>query len=284
MLDDVHAVWRINLAHKLAERIRTFQGVQAIMIAGSVARGYADEYSDIEIPIFWNSLPDGSKRIEIVRDLNGRFLHSYDGPSAEDQILINDVQVDLWHISVAHEEAVIQAVLKDHKIDEGSLNALDTLRSCIPLYGHEIVAKWKEQAQAFPEGLQKKMIEAHINAFYISGLFLSSSRNNPTALFGQISRLHQDIFIVLLALNQFYFPTYKWLYRRLGEMTIKPVKIEERMRRVFALPYSQAIDETKKLLDETLVLVESHIPSIDTTQVRQQLGYIRTAQWRSVSY
>jgi hypothetical protein len=56
------------------------------------------------------------------------------------------------------------------------------------------------------------------------------------------------------------------------------------MRRVFGLPYSQAIDETKKLLDETLGLVESHIPSIDTTQVRQQLGYIRTAQWRSVSY
>ena len=67
-------------------------------------------------------------------------------------------------------------------------------------------------------------------------------------------------------------------------MTVKPVKIEQRLRLAFVLPYSQAVDEMKKLLDETLGLVESHIPSIDTTQVRQQLGYIRTAQWRSVSY
>lgn len=65
-------------------------------------------------------------------------------------------------MSVAHEEAVIQAVLKDQKIDEGSLKALDTLRICIPLYGHETVANWKERAQAFPDGLQKKIIEAHI--------------------------------------------------------------------------------------------------------------------------
>ena len=283
-MENRHAEWRINFAHRLAERIRTFQGIQAIIIAGSVARGYADQYSDIEIPIFWDSFPDDERRQAIFNKVNASFLVPYDGPSAEDQLLINDVQVDLWHISIARQESVIQAVLEHFDTEEGSLNALDTLRSCIPLYGHEIIARWKEQAQAFPEGLQKKLIETHINAFRIAGLFLSSMRNNPTAFYGQMNYLHQSVFMVLLALNQSYFPTYKWLYRRLGEMTVKPVKIEERMRRVFALPYSQAIDETKKLLDETLGLVESHIPSIDTTQVRQQLGYIRTAQWRSVSY
>jgi predicted nucleotidyltransferase len=28
-------------------------GIKAIVLAGSVARDYADEYSDVEIPIFW---------------------------------------------------------------------------------------------------------------------------------------------------------------------------------------------------------------------------------------
>jgi hypothetical protein len=59
-----HAAWRVEFAQRLAEKIQPFQGVQAIVVAGSVALNYADEY-------------------------------------LEDQLLINGVQVDLWHVSVA---------------------------------------------------------------------------------------------------------------------------------------------------------------------------------------
>ena len=52
-----HTQWRIEFAQHLAKRLSTFEGIKAIVIAGSVARDYADEYSDIEIPIFWESLP-----------------------------------------------------------------------------------------------------------------------------------------------------------------------------------------------------------------------------------
>jgi predicted nucleotidyltransferase len=130
-----HAKWRIDFARQLAERLVTFEGVKAIVIAGSVARGYADEYSDIEIPMFWETLPDDSTRHAIVAAINGEFLFTYDGPARKDQLLIDGLQVDLWHISVAQEKEILDAVFHKHRFDLSTLNALDTIRFCIPLFG-----------------------------------------------------------------------------------------------------------------------------------------------------
>ena len=141
-----HAKWRIDFAQRIASRLSPCAGIQAIVIAGSVARDYADELSDIEIPLFWQTLPDDGLRHALVADLNAKFLYAYDGPAREDQLLIEGVQVDLWHVSSAHQEEIISAVLKAQQFDLGALNALDTIRSCIPLYGHELVQKWKLRA------------------------------------------------------------------------------------------------------------------------------------------
>ena len=40
-----HVQWRLDLAREIGERLRHFEGVRAIVAGGSVARGYADEYS-----------------------------------------------------------------------------------------------------------------------------------------------------------------------------------------------------------------------------------------------
>jgi hypothetical protein len=282
-MHNAHAEWRIDLARKLAQRIAQFHGVQAIVVAGSVAHDYADPWSDVEIPIFWDALPDDSTRHAIVHSLNASFLYGYDGPSAEDQLLIDGLQVDLWHITVAHEEATIQAVLEGRQTDLGSLNAMDTARSCIPLYGHEIVDKWKKQAQAYPEALAQQVIRDHISSFRIAELFLLAARDNPSAFYEQLSFLHQELFLVLLALNRSYFPTYKWLYRALEAMRVEPRDIEQRLRRAFAVPYTEAIADTKQVLEETLTLVELQFPGLDTTQARRQLGYTRTQHMRPVS-
>ena len=138
-MQNPHTKWRIDFAQQLAKHLARFDGIKAIVIAGSVARDFADEYSDIEMPVFWETLPDDTTRHEIVKALNAEFLYAYDGPAHEDQLLINGIQVDLWHISTRHEEEILESVLHEHHFDLSTLNALDTIRSCIPLNGHEIV-------------------------------------------------------------------------------------------------------------------------------------------------
>jgi len=277
-----HAIWRIDFARKLAERITTFSGVKAIVVAGSVARNYADEYSDLEIPIFWDTLPDDTKRHAIVNTLNAAFLHAYDGPSAEDQLLINGFQVDLWHITVAHEDAIIDTVLRCHNLDLSSLNALDTIRSCIPLHGDGVVQSWKHRAQEYPEELAKQILQEHLASFSTGELFILAQRDNPTAFYAQLSHLQQEIFLVLLALNRSYFPTFKWLYQSLESMQVKPEAVGQRLRQVFGASYEEAIADTKQILEETLHLVEKQFPQIDTAPIYRRLNYMRAVHERSV--
>ena len=124
-MQNTHVKWRTDFARQIARRLMPFEGVKAIVIAGSVARAYADEYSDIEIPIFWEMLPDDATRHAIVSALKGEFLYAYDGPACEDQLLINGLQVDLWHIAISDEEAILKAVIHDHHFDLSSLNATE---------------------------------------------------------------------------------------------------------------------------------------------------------------
>jgi predicted nucleotidyltransferase len=276
-MQNPHSKWRTDFAQHLVQRLVAFDGIKAIVIAGSVARDYADEYSDVEIPIFWDTLPDDATRHAIVAALNADFLHAYDGPAREDQLLITGVQVDLWHISVTHEEETLKAVLHAQQFDLGSLNALDTIRSCIPLYGHEIVRTWKLWAQDYPDKLAEQIIQEHLASFGIGELFILAQRNNPTAFYAQLSFLQQEIFLVLLALNRSYFPTFKWLYRALESMQVKPEAIGHRFQHVFEASYQEAIADTRLLLEETLHLVEKQFPQIDTEPIYRRLAYVRAA-------
>ena len=274
-----HTQWRLDVARKLAEQIRVFPGVQAIVVGGSVARDYADAYSDLELPIFWDELPTDATRLALVDALHGEFLHGYDGPALEDQLLIDGFQVDLWHNTVAAEEVVFKAVLEDYSTDFGDSNFMDTIRACIPLYGDAIIQRWKRQAAQYPDALALKNIQQHISAFDAAQLAVLAYRDNPTVFYTAISRLQEAIFLVLLALNRLYFPTFKWMYQVLATMSIKPVDVEQRFRQAFRLPYDDAVQNTTHLLHETLALVECHFPHLDTTAVARRFAYTRARQF-----
>jgi len=276
-MENPHVQWRIDFAKHLKERLLAFEGIKAIVIAGSVARDYADAYSDLELPIFWEALPDDATRHAIVAALDASFLYAYDGPAREDQLMISGFQVDLWHITVAHQDAILEDVLHNHHFDLSRLNALDTIRSCIPLYGAEIVQNWKRRAREYPEALAEQIVREHLNSFGMADLFVLAQRNNPTAFYAQLSFLQHEIFLVLLALNRSYFPTFKWLYQVLDSMPIQPVATGQRFRQAFEGTCQDALIDTKQVLQETLQLVEKQFPLIDLAPIYRRLAYVRAA-------
>jgi hypothetical protein len=277
LMRNPHARWRIEMAQVLTERLLPFEGIQALVVAGSVARGYADQFSDIELPIFWDKNPSDSTRLEIAAALGGEFIYGYNGPANEDQLLIGGVQVDLWPLTTAREEEVLSAVLEDFSTDLGHLNALETLRSCLPLYGHTIIEGWKERARDYPDGLAEKLIRQHLASFSTNELYLMAQRENPTSFLAQLCHLQQEVFLVLLALNRQFFPTFKWLYRSLETLQIKPKEIGHRFRAAFQVSPEEAAADMVRVLESTLELVERTYPHLDTSAVRCRLSYRRAA-------
>jgi hypothetical protein len=276
-MDTDHIAWRLGVAERLAAHISALPGVRAIAVGGSVAHGYADAYSDLELPIFWESLPGDDTRHALVAALGAEFLYGYDGPSLEDQLLIRGFQVDLWHVTIAKEEATIDGVLRGYSTALGDSNFMDTVRACIPLYGEAIIRGWKERARDYPDELALRAIRERLPAFQISQLAVAAQRDNPTEFYAGLSQLQQALFLVLLALNRAYFPTFKWMYRVLESLAVKPADVAQRLHRTFAVPYPEAVADMARLLDETLALVEQRFPQLDTSRARRRLAYTRAA-------
>jgi hypothetical protein len=281
-MDTDHTAWRLDVARRLAAQISAFPGVRAIAVGGSVAHGYADAYSDLELPVFWESLPGDDTRHAIVAALGAEFLYGYDGPSLEDQLLMRGFQVDMWHNTVASEESVIDGVLHGYSTDLGDSNFMDTVRTCIPLYGEDIIRGWKRRAQDYPDELALRAIRERLPAFQISQVAMAARRDNPTEFYAGLSQLQQAIFMVLLALNRIYFPTFKGMYRVLESLAVQPKDTAQRFRRAFIIPYPEAVAGTARVLDETLGLVEQHFPQVDTSAARRRLAYTRAAYEKPV--
>ena len=272
MGENPHVAWRMQIARQIAQRLQRYEGIQAIVVGGSVARGYADAYSDLEMPLFWDVLPSDEQRLQIVADLGAEFLYGYDGPANEDQVLIEGFQVDFWHCTVAGEEEVLEDVLTRLDTDLGSSNFFDTLRSCIPLYGETIILRWKERARCYPDALATKNLQESLDRLYRGHPEAHAARDNPTMVYGTIGGLQQEVFHILLALNREYFPSYKWMYRALERTVVVPRDVGQRFRQAYVLPRDEAIRDTVAIVAETLDLVELHMPQVDTKRARKRFS------------
>lgn len=89
-----HCRWRIELTEQICEKVKVIEGVKAIVIGGSVGRGYADEYSDLEIRIFWDKYPDENTRKLIVKKLNAEYFYPYNYEGREDNVIVNGFRID----------------------------------------------------------------------------------------------------------------------------------------------------------------------------------------------
>ena len=267
-----HAAWRLKVARQVASRLAGVRDVRAIAVAGSVARGLADAYSDVELLVLWDQLPDDAVRHAIAADLGAEFLYPYDGPAHEDNLRRGDLQVDLQHSTVAHEEATIVRVLEDYSLDEADVHFMDTLRTCVPLHGGEILAPWKERARQYPDPLARRMIARHIDGFWGGHLTVHAARDNPLVYYAALCALQERLFWVLLALNGMYYPTRKWLFHYLARMAIAPTRAAERLRRSFTVPPAEAAAEMERLMSETLDLVATRYPEMEVAPARQRLA------------
>jgi hypothetical protein len=276
--------WRLAFARSVCQRLRRYPGLRAVIVGGSVARGYADPFSDLEMPLFWESLPDDNKRLALADDLGAEFAEPYNGPAQEDNLLIQGFKVDFWHNTVACEEQVFHDVLEGYDTDLGSSNFMDTIRSCIPLHGEELIQEWKQRAQVYPDELVRRNLQQQIARLEDGQLEILAVRANPTELFGRIVRFQQSLFLILLALNREYFPAFKWLYPALERLPLKPPEAAARFRRAFTSEWGVAITDTRQMIAETLDLVEQQFPGCGAVEARRRLASRRQVWNEPIMY
>lgn len=107
------------------------------------------------------------------------------------------------------------------------------------------------------------LLARHLPDLHLRHLAFAARRDNPTAFLHTLSDVQCSLFLVLLALNRTWFPTWKWLYDAIDRMAVVPPGTPARLRSMFTMPPTDAVDRLREVLNDTIALVEVHATGVD---------------------
>ena len=238
-----------------------------ILAGGSVSRGCADEYSDLEIGVFWAESPSVGIRQAAIKSVGGELWSLGESSGNEKWELkkvsvngksyLGTLMVSTIHLSVAEAEACLSDVIDryDTEIDKHGF----------PLHGTTILERWKTKASAYPDELARRMVRENLwmGPWFCPEQYIG--RDDLLVLYHHYLQIEQGILMVLSGLNRVYYPTShaKWMDWLIRQIPIVPPNLSERLRSVFQVDAESAWNELKGLVGETIFLVERQMLDID---------------------
>lgn len=274
--------WRVDFARHMARIYSENPKVQAVVISGSVSRGQADAYSDIELDVFWREPPTEAERLRPIEQVDGRIivLEPYCDEEWSEDYLVNGVQMDLSNFLGATMDRYIEEVLAGDTAVLKHLR-LAAMQPAIPLYGYEQVQNWQAQIQ-YPDALAHKVVAQNLRFDALGSWYLRSvllARGDLLMLHELFCQMQQRILGALCGLNRIFVhhPSYKWQDDLIAQMFLKPASLSERLKQVFLVNPTEGIAVLHKLLEETIALVAANMPELDVRHSYEAIRWQRQA-------
>ena len=276
------SVWRLRLATSVAPAYAMDAAVAAVAVGGSTARGCADRHSDVELAVWWHDTPTADQRrhaAERMPEMGARRDFGYDVAldAWSEDCTVFGVKLDIGHRTVAGMERLLTAVVDDDGSTERQHVAAELL-GAIPLHGDGLIDRWRRRVEPYPEALAIALVGSQLRFGPHAWLERLVERDEVLALAEIRVAAARAILGVLLALNRTYHPGHKWIARTMDAMAIRPPDLNSRFRLVLTGPPDAAVRELRGLIEETVGLVERHLPQVDTTGVRARIQ-TRGAVW-----
>jgi hypothetical protein len=259
---------------------------KAAMITGSVAEDLCDEYSDCDVMLYYDELPSeqelnlarqqnqGSELVEILGDRHeGAFGETF---------RMNGVECQFAHATIAQWEKEISSILEEFDVQSPIMKGMSGILIGIPLYGETLIQQWKAKVANYPDGLAQRMVEHYLKFFPIWGMQEKLARRDTTLWYYQILvESAQNLLGVLSGLNRLYYSTFQ--FKRMGkfieQMSIAPMNLTSRLESLFRAEPHVAANQIEQLVRETLDLVDTYMPQVDTSSVRRKVGW-RQHPWQ----
>ena len=274
--------WRFALAQKIAESYARNPNAQVVMIAGSVGRGSADRYSDIEIDVYYAEPPAHEERIAAVEGCGGTVaLLDEDEDEWEEQMLFDGFQAGSSTFLVSTMERYLSTVVDQCEIEPVAQVRLYSLLHAVPVKGIELIEQWRAKAASYPVGLTYAMLQEYLQFrgfWYAKDMLVA--RDDLLLLYDIFVQIERQIIAALLGLNRIYLPTptnLKWMDEMIEAMALKPTNLSARLKQAFRSDPAQAVQSLKAIIADVLTLVETYVPDFDTTPYRANFTRIRSA-------
>ena len=272
--------WRLDFARRVAREYSDNPKVEAVVISGSVSRGQADGYSDIELDVFWQEPPTEVERLRPIERLNGRIimLEPYADDEWSEDYMVDGVQMDLSSFLVSTMDEYIADVIAGDAAMLKNLR-MAAMQQAIPLYGHSQVQKWQSQI-CYPLVLAHNMVQQNLRFEALGIWYLRQTllaRGDLLMLHDVFCRMQHHILGALCGLNHIFVhhPKYKWQDELITQMFLKPAHLAKRFKQVFLVPPEDGIVILHDLLEETIALVEANMPTFDATRSYEAIRWQR---------
>lgn len=258
---------------------------KAVMVTGSVAEGLCDEYSDCDVCLYYDQLPSEAE-LQLARHQNqGAELieilgNCQDGAFGE-SFLMNGIEFQFAHATIAQWEEEMSTVLEAFDVPSPIMKMLHGTVIGIPLYGEALIGQWKAKVANYPDKLAQTMVEKYLKFFPVWGMQEKLAQRDSTLWYHQIMvESAQNLLGVLSGLNRLYYSTFQ--FKRMGsfieQMEIAPENLATRLEALFQDEPQIAVHQLEALVRETIELVETRMPQVDTSSAKRKLGW-RQQPW-----
>jgi hypothetical protein len=251
-------------------------------VSGSTVDGLADERSDVDMSVVFETLPDEA-RLRAACETVGEPWFWTAGALADGGLVVafhvDGIEVQIGYTTHGALAADVDDLLvahnpdtPNHKLAEGTLKAL-------PLAGAPRLAALQARLAVFPPALGRAMIEHALLKPALSWRGIAQLPARDTALWCrdvQVDTCYR-LLHALCGLNGRYFTRFqvKRVGRLAARLAIAPPALAERIDALLSAPPAPAFDALHALEGEVLDLVAGVRPEIDLAPARRRWAAYR---------
>jgi len=272
---------RIGLARALVPHVRDLEGLEVFALGGSVARGWVDDLSDLEVVTWCRVCPSRAQRDALIGALGAEVTRQYDRPDglfAVDNLRIGGFQIDLLHETLGAVEDRVQRVSEQCDVSAKTQQKIANLPDTVAFIGADRVQGWKDRLH-YTESYRRRAVEAHLPMLAPAGAVTHIWRGDVLRVRQLLQGWHELVVLVTCALNRRFFPGWGHLRHLLASCEIAPPDLYSRLVYAQTAPLEVSRQDAVVLLGEILDRVEAEVPGIDTTHQRQRLAAAPRPGW-----
>ena len=273
------------LARRNAQVYCALSTTQAIILTGSAAEGSSDTLSDIDMIMYYDTLPSEEVLLMACKQNKGeerRLFGELEQGACLEIYKVQGVECQFAHTTVAAWERDIATVLEQLDVTSPLQKALAGTLDAIPLYGETLVRMWQARIAAYPDALAQAMVKHYLTIVPVWGIQQRLKSRDATLWHYQLLvEASLGILGILAALNHLYFSTFQFkrMHHFIGQMKIAPENLAARLEGLFHTDATLAAMRLEELVQEVADIVEQHMSDIDLTSLRKSIRW-RQSHWQ----
>jgi predicted nucleotidyltransferase len=243
--------------------------VRAALLAGSAGRGDADFYSDLDLLLYVDELPEEDV-LDTIRATAGGGEPRRRGSTEHfrgEEFDLDGIRTEISFVTVARVEWRLEQLRdRPEEVDEAIQKVHLGILEGLPLHGSDLVDEWRTRLRDYPDSLRRHTIERHWS--FLPLWYYGHAIELRDAELWRLDALLDGAFNllrVLAALNRLYFARaeFKRMRALVAQMTVAPPDLPERLESLFRVEPAAAAGELGRLLEETRALVTAQLPDLE---------------------